>query len=150
MRELPGISDPAWAIVREAIGLGIEVIPIPGAVCTAYRPRFFLPAVWYYSPRALCSEGFLPIKKGRRALHCTNRCVKTAALIIYESPFRIKTAVRRTNRLLAAQNRRVALAREITKPFTKNFVRGTIPEVSGPSGTTLPGIRERRVRSIYS
>src|SRR5438105_9069721 len=27
----PGISDPAWAIVKEAIKLGIEVQPVPGA-----------------------------------------------------------------------------------------------------------------------
>ena len=27
----PGISDPAWAIVREAILVGVDVVPIPGA-----------------------------------------------------------------------------------------------------------------------
>lgn len=54
----PGISDPAWAIVREAIGLGIDIIPIPGA-CAAIAA---LSASGMDTTRFVF-EGFLPLKK---------------------------------------------------------------------------------------
>ncbi len=117
----PGISDPAWAIVREAIGLGIEVIPIPGA-CAAIAA---LSASGMDTTRFVF-EGFLPLKKGRRA-RIAQIAGEDRSVVIYESPFRIK---RLLEELLAAcgPERRVALAREITK-IHEEFVRGTIPEV---------------------
>jgi 16S rRNA (cytidine1402-2'-O)-methyltransferase len=117
----PGISDPAWAIVREAIGLGIEVIPIPGA-CAAIAA---LSASGMDTTRFVF-EGFLPLKKGRRA-RITRIAAEDRSTVIYESPFRIK---RLLGELIAAcgPTRRVALAREITK-IHEEFVRGTIPEV---------------------
>ncbi len=117
----PGISDPAWAIVREAIGLGIEVIPIPGA-CAAIAA---LSASGMDTTRFVF-EGFLPLKKGRRA-RIARIAAEDRSTVIYESPFRIK---RLLEELIAAcgTTRRVALAREITK-IHEEFVRGTIPEV---------------------
>ena len=117
----PGISDPAWAIVREAIGLGIEVIPIPGA-CAAIAA---LSASGMDTTRFVF-EGFLPLKKGRRA-RIARIAAEDRSTVIYESPFRIK---RLLEELITAcgTNRRVALAREITK-IHEEFVRGTIPEV---------------------
>jgi 16S rRNA (cytidine1402-2'-O)-methyltransferase len=117
----PGISDPAWAIVREAIGLGIEVIPIPGA-CAAIAA---LSASGMDTTRFVF-EGFLPLKKGRRA-RIARIAAEDRSVVIYESPFRIK---RLLEELIAACGpiRRVALAREITK-IHEEFVRGTIPEV---------------------
>ena len=117
----PGISDPAWAIVREAIGLGIEVIPIPGA-CAAIAA---LSASGMDTTRFVF-EGFLPLKKGRRA-RIARIAAEDRSIVIYESPFRIK---RLLEELIAAcgPERRVALAREITK-IHEEFVRGTIPEV---------------------
>lgn len=117
----PGISDPAWAIVREAIGLGIEVIPIPGA-CAAIAA---LSASGMDTTRFVF-EGFLPLKKGRRS-RIAQIASEGRSVVIYESPFRIK---RLLEELIVAcgTNRRVALAREITK-IHEEFVRGTIPEV---------------------
>src|ERR1019366_1577446 len=80
----PGISDPAWAIVREAIGLGIEVIPIPGA-CAAIAA---LSASGMDTTRFVF-EGFLPLKKGRRA-RIARIAAEDRSVVIYESPFRIK------------------------------------------------------------
>jgi 16S rRNA (cytidine1402-2'-O)-methyltransferase len=117
----PGISDPAWAIVREAIGLGIDIIPIPGA-CAAIAA---LSASGMDTTRFVF-EGFLPLKKGRRA-RIARIAAEDRSTVIYESPFRIK---RLLEELIAAcgTTRRVALAREITK-IHEEFVRGTIPEV---------------------
>jgi 16S rRNA (cytidine1402-2'-O)-methyltransferase len=117
----PGISDPAWAIVREAIGLGIDIVPIPGA-CAAIAA---LSASGMDTTRFVF-EGFLPLKKGRRA-RIARIAAEDRSTVIYESPFRIK---RLLEELIAAcgTTRRVALAREITK-IHEEFVRGTIPEV---------------------
>ncbi len=117
----PGISDPAWAIVREAIGFGIDIVPIPGA-CAAIAA---LSASGMDTTRFVF-EGFLPLKKGRRA-RITRIAGEDRSVVIYESPFRIK---RLLEELIVACGplRRVALAREITK-IHEEFVRGTIPEV---------------------
>jgi 16S rRNA (cytidine1402-2'-O)-methyltransferase len=117
----PGISDPAWAIVREAIGLGIDIVPIPGA-CAAIAA---LSASGMDTTRFVF-EGFLPLKKGRRA-RIARIAAEDRSTVIYESPFRIK---RLLEELIVAcgTTRRIALAREITK-IHEEFVRGTIPEV---------------------
>ena len=117
----PGISDPAWALVREALQIGIDVIPVPGA-CAAIAA---LSASGMDTSR-FAFEGFLPLKKGRK-----KRIVGVAnedrTVVVYESPHRIK---RLLNELLEAcgPERQIALARELTKHF-EEFIRGTIPEV---------------------
>ncbi|MEO6938550.1 MAG: 16S rRNA (cytidine(1402)-2'-O)-methyltransferase [Candidatus Kapaibacterium sp.] len=117
----PGISDPAWAIVREAILNGVEVVPIPGA-CAAISA---LSASGLDTSRFVF-EGFIPLKKGRK-----KRLIQIASeertIVIYESPVRIK---RLLNQLLevCGAGRKVALARELTKHY-EEFYRGTIEEV---------------------
>ena len=57
----PGISDPGFFLVREAVKAGIEVQTLPGA--TAFVPALVssgLPCDRF------CFEGFLPQKKGRQ------------------------------------------------------------------------------------
>ena len=57
----PGISDPGFFLVREAVEAGIEVQTLPGA--TAFVPALVssgLPCDRF------CFEGFLPQKKGRQ------------------------------------------------------------------------------------
>src|SRR6476620_1838382 len=62
----PGISDPAFLLVRECIRAGVRVECLPGA--TAFVPALVnsgLPATRF------CFEGFLPLKKGRHTLLTT-------------------------------------------------------------------------------
>ena len=57
----PGISDPGFYLVREAVAAGVEVQTLPGA--TAFVPALVssgLPCDRF------CFEGFLPQKKGRQ------------------------------------------------------------------------------------
>ena len=117
----PGISDPAWAIVKEAIGLGIEVVPVPGA-CAAIAA---LSASGMDTTR-FAFEGFLPLKKGRRT-RIANIAAEDRTVVIYESPHRIK---RLLEELIAVcgPDRTVALAREITKVH-EQFLRGRIADV---------------------
>jgi len=116
----PGVSDPAYAIIREAVTAGKRVIPIPGASAVlAALVMSGLPMDRFVF------EGFLPVKKGRRTrLEELSREWRT--IVLYESPHRIE----RTLADVAAQfgGRRVALAREITKRFEETR-RGTAAEV---------------------
>ena len=54
----PGISDPAFLLVRECVKLGIRVECLPGA--TAFVPALVNSGLPINS---FCFEGFLPLKK---------------------------------------------------------------------------------------
>ena len=117
----PGISDPGFFLVREAVRAGIEVITLPG-------PTAFVPAL--VSSGLPCDrftfEGFLPQKKGRQsrieALRDEQR-----TMVFYESPYRL---VKLLEQLAAVfgEDRRVSVAREISKVHEES-VRGTLSEV---------------------
>jgi 16S rRNA (cytidine1402-2'-O)-methyltransferase len=116
----PGISDPAYVLIREAIDHSIPVIPSPG-------PSALLPAliVSGLPTDRFVFEAFLPVKKGRKkriqALATEERTV-----IIYESPFRMERTLQDLHE--AFGNREVAVVREITKKF-EEVVRGPLEEV---------------------
>lgn len=117
----PGISDPAWAIVREAVMAGVDVVPIPGA-CAAIAAL----STSGLDTARFVFEGFLPLKKGRK-----RRIAAVAAeertTVIYESPHRIK---RLLGELVEAcgSDRSVALCREITK-IHESIYRGPVSDV---------------------
>jgi 16S rRNA (cytidine1402-2'-O)-methyltransferase len=117
----PGISDPAFFIIRACIKAGIRVECLPGA--TALIPALVnsgLPS------DSFCFEGFLPLKKGRHtmliALANENRTI-----ILYESPMRL---VKTLHQLMEyfGENRPCCVSRELTKKFEEN-ARGSLKEV---------------------
>lgn len=117
----PGISDPAWAIVREAILVGVDVVPIPGASAVIAA----LSASGIDTNRFVF-EGFLPLKKGRKR-RIANVAEEERTTVIYESPFRIKKLLSQLIEA-AGSNRKAALGREITKIY-EHFYRGTLEEI---------------------
>ena len=117
----PGISDPAWAIVREAILVGVDVVPIPGASAVIAA----LSASGIDTNRFVF-EGFLPLKKGRKR-RIANVAEEERTTVIYESPFRIKKLISEMIEA-AGEERQAALAREITK-IHETFYRGTLKEI---------------------
>src|SRR3990170_129184 len=127
----PGISDPAVAIVRAAIEAGITVIPAPG-------PAAFVAAlvVSGLATDRFVFEGFLPVKKGRRTRMQVLR-EEERTIVFYESPHRVQKTLRELREHLG--NRRVAVARELTKKF-EEVVRGRLDDViekitaKGPRG----------------
>ena len=126
----PGISDPAWAIVREAILNGVDVVPVPGA-CAAIAG---LSASGMDTSRFMF-EGFLPLKKGRKTrLRMISEEMRT--VVIYESPHRIKRLLEELKEVCGA-SRKVALARELTKQF-EQFYRGPISDVILKLTTQFP------------
>ena len=79
----PGISDPGFYLVREAVREGIEVQTLPGA--TAFVPALVssgLPCDRF------CFEGFLPQKKGRQT-RLQQLADEQRTMIFYESPYRV-------------------------------------------------------------
>ncbi|HEX9971101.1 MAG TPA: 16S rRNA (cytidine(1402)-2'-O)-methyltransferase [bacterium] len=116
----PGISDPAFYIVREAIRHDIAVEAIPGA--TAFVPALIISGL---PTDRFIFEGFLPPKKGRQTrLRALSEEIRT--IIIYESPKKLMTTLHDLRQHLG--NRRIAIARELTKKFEQIY-RGTLEEI---------------------
>jgi 16S rRNA (cytidine1402-2'-O)-methyltransferase len=113
----PGISDPAFRIIRAALEENLPVVAIPG-------PSAFLPALITsgLSLHRFAYEGFLPVKKGRKTFLQQLRN-EDRTIILYESPHRL---LRTLNDLLEVfGDRRISVARELTKKF-EEVVRGSI------------------------
>jgi 16S rRNA (cytidine1402-2'-O)-methyltransferase len=116
----PGISDPAYSIVRAAIENDIPVVPIPGP--TAFVAALVVSGL---STDAFVFEGFLPVKKGRQTM--LKRLAKEErTLILYESPHKILRTLADIQQHLG--DRHVAVARELTKKF-EEVLRGTVSSV---------------------
>jgi 16S rRNA (cytidine1402-2'-O)-methyltransferase len=117
----PGISDPAFFIVRECIKQGISVECLPGA--TAFVPALVNSGL---PTDSFCFEGFLPIKKGRHTL-LTALAQEKRTIVLYESPVRL---VKTLHQLMEyfGEERPCSVSRELTKKFEETF-RGTLREV---------------------
>lgn len=117
----PGISDPAFFIVRECIKQGIKVECLPGA--TAFVPALVNSGL---PTDSFCFEGFLPIKKGRHTL-LTSLAQEKRTVVLYESPVRlVKTLLQLMEYF--GEDRPCSVSREISKKFEET-IRGTLKEV---------------------
>ena len=118
----PGISDPGFFLVREAVRAGIEVQTLPGA--TAFVPALVssgLPCDRF------CFEGFLPPKKGRQSRIEALR-EEQRTMVFYESPYRLVKTLEQFAEAFGA-DRQVSVCREISKVHEES-VRGTLAEVA--------------------
>jgi 16S rRNA (cytidine1402-2'-O)-methyltransferase len=115
----PGISDPAFQMVREAIDHGIRVIPVPGA--SAVLPALVLSGL---PMERFVFEGFLPVKKGRRS-RLEDLARQPRTIVLFESPHRLRRTLEDLESALG--DRQVAVVREITKKF-EEVSRGTLSE----------------------
>ncbi|NQT26639.1 16S rRNA (cytidine(1402)-2'-O)-methyltransferase [candidate division KSB1 bacterium] len=116
----PGISDPAFYLVRAASDAGIPISPIPGPTAAIAA----LVASGLATDRFVF-EGFLPHKKGRKT-RLEQLKNETRTIVLYESPHRILKALRELHEALG--DRKAAVGRELTKKF-EEIVRGTLSEV---------------------
>lgn len=117
----PGISDPAYRIVTAAIELGIQVVPIPGAVAlVAGLTASGLPT------DSFLFAGFPPHKKMARRTRLEELKREQATLVFYEAPHRIRETL--TDMLEIFGDRQAALARELTK-LHEQFIRGPLSEL---------------------
>ena len=129
----PGISDPAFHIVQQALKNGISIIPIPG-------PTAFIAALVAggLPTDRFVFEGFLPLKKGRKTKF-ESLISESRTIIIYESPHRILKTLTDIQTYLG--NRNVVVARELTKKF-EEIIRGSVQSV-------LADVSNRQPRGEY-
>jgi len=117
----PGISDPAYLLVRACIEQDIKVECLPGA--TAFVPALVNSGL---PMNAFCFEGFLPLKKGRHTL-LTQLATEKRTMIFYESPMRLVKTLFLFMEYFGA-DRNCSVSRELSKKFEENK-RGTLEEV---------------------
>ena len=118
----PGISDPAFLLVRECIKAGVKVECLPGA--TAFIPALVNSGI---PTNRFVFEGFLPIKKGRQTL-LKQLADEERTMIFYESPVRLVKTLEEFAAYFGA-DRLCSVSRELTKMFEENK-RGAVGEVA--------------------
>lgn len=117
----PGISDPGFYLVREAVAAGQEVQCLPGA--TAFVPALVSSGL---PDDRFCFEGFLPQKKGRMT-RLENLRDEERTMVFYESPYRVVKTLKQFAEVFG-EDRKVCCCREISKVH-EECVRGTMTEV---------------------
>jgi 16S rRNA (cytidine1402-2'-O)-methyltransferase len=126
----PGISDPGFLLVREAVKAGVEVQTLPG-------PTAFVPALVSSGLPCdrFCFEGFLPQKKGRQSRIESLRD-ETRTMVFYESPYRLVKALQQFAEAFGPE-RQACVCREISKVHEES-VRGSLAELSAHFTETPP------------
>ena len=117
----PGISDPAFLLVRACVKNNIRVECLPGA--TAFVPALVNSGLPINS---FCFEGFLPLKKGRQTM-MKKLAEEERTMVFYESPMRLVKTLNEFIQYFGAE-RQCCVSRELTKKFEENK-RGTLQEV---------------------
>ena len=118
----PGISDPAFLLVRECNKHEVKVECLPGAA--AFVPALVNSGI---PTNRFAFEGFLPLKKGRQTL-MKKLVFEERTLIFYESPMRLVKTLEEFIVYFGAE-RECSVSRELTKLFEENK-RGTLREVA--------------------
>lgn len=117
----PGISDPAFLIIRECIKESIELSCLPG-------PTAFVPAL--VGSGLPCErfvfEGFLPHKKGRQT-RLQNLAGEQRTMVFYESPHRLLKTLTQFSEVFG-EERQASVSREISKIYEET-VRGNLKEI---------------------
>lgn len=131
---LPCISDPGADIVVKAIEEDFAVVPVPGAnaALTALIASGLAPQPFYFF-------GFLNRQKKERRLQLEKLAKREETMIFYEAPHRLKDTLKDLELVLG--NRKIVLARELTKKF-EEFLRGTISEA-------LSWVTENEIRGEF-
>lgn len=117
----PGISDPAYRIVRAAIDAGIDVVALPGA--SALLPALTasgLPTDRFHF------EGFLSPKTSARKRRFGELHDYPHTLVFYESPHRLLACLEDMREVFG--DRPACVAREVSKKF-EEYARGSFSDI---------------------
>ena len=113
----PGISDPAYKLIRKAIEIGCKVESIPGpSAVIASLVSSGLPTDRFIF------EGFLPPKKGRKR-RMENLKEETATIVIYENVNKLQRTIKQLLDIMG--DRPAVICRELTK-LHEETIRGTL------------------------
>jgi len=119
---MPGISDPGFRLISQAIRHHVPVVPIPGA--SAFLAALVASGLPTDSFRF---SGFLPPKSGQRRQMLENIKASPRTQVFYEAPHRVKEALVDVVEILGAE-RHVVIAREVTK-IHEEFLRGRAGQI---------------------
>lgn len=128
----PGISDPGFKLIREALSKGIEVVPIPGA--TALVPALIASGLPTDSFTYL---GFLPKKNNQIREVLSEFTNSTRTLIVYESPYRLVSTIKNVLEVLG--DRQVVVAREVSKKFEQFYRMSAKQAIEFFENAQIPG-----------
>ncbi len=117
----PGISDPGYRLIKQAIERGIPIIPIPGpsAVIAAL-------SISGLPTDSFTFTGFLPKKGSKRRKLLDKLGDSDGTSILYESPHRLVETLE--DLMGVCGDRQIVVTRELTKAF-EEVIRGRISEV---------------------
>jgi len=118
----PLVSDPGYRIVKEAIGHGIQVSPIPGP-CAAIAAL----SVSGLPSNRFLFVGFPPAKHKARIDLLQSLTAEVATLIFYESPHRLTETLADMNTVFGA-SRTATMARELTK-MHESIMSGSLAQL---------------------
>lgn len=116
----PGISDPGFLLIREALKAGLKVDCLPGA--TALIPALVKSG---FPTDRFVFEGFLPHKKGRQTM-LKRLAEEDRTIVLYESPHRLLKTLEQLKEFFGPE-RHVSVSRELTKLHEETFT-GTVQE----------------------
>ena len=120
---MPGISDPGWELIVEAIRADVPIVPVPG-------PSAFVAGlvVSGLPTDRFVFEGFLPRegKARRRILKAIAHEPRT--LVFYEAPHRLADTLADMS-VVFGEDRPAAVARELTKQH-EEVKRGPLSELA--------------------
>jgi 16S rRNA (cytidine1402-2'-O)-methyltransferase len=128
---MPGISDPGYPLIREALAAGCPVtcVPGPSAPLTALVLSGLPAHAFHY-------VGFLPRKSGERRRALAQLATEPTTVICFESPHRLVAALRDAVDAFGPE-RPLAVARELTKRF-EEVIRGTTASALAHFERTAP------------
>ncbi len=117
----PGIADPGYRLISQAVEAGVTVEAIPG-------PAAFLAAlvVSGFPMNRFVFEGFAPLKDAAKKKWFKGLAEEERTVVFYESPHRILKTLEVMKEVLG--DMRVVVARELTKKF-EEVRRGALSEV---------------------
>jgi 16S rRNA (cytidine1402-2'-O)-methyltransferase len=114
----PGISDPGYRLVSEAIKNNIKIVPLPGA--SALLPALTASG---FPVHKFTFAGFPPHKKGRKTFINSLKSYDST-IILYESPNRLHKLIDEIIEVFGIEIE-LCIAREISKIF-EEFLRGNV------------------------
>ncbi|RLD24508.1 MAG: 16S rRNA (cytidine(1402)-2'-O)-methyltransferase [Bacteroidetes bacterium] len=117
----PGISDPGYLLVKEALASGISIEALPGA--TAFVPALIKSG---FPTDRFVFEGFLPHKKGRQT-RLKGLVDESRTIIFYESPHRLLKFLGQIAETFGS-DKQISVSRELTKLYEET-ITGSVTEV---------------------
>ena len=130
----PGISDPGYRVIRDALDNEVNVISIPGA-----NAALAALAVSGMPTDRFAFEGFLPNKTTARKKKLSEFAKKKSTIICYESPHRLLASLEDMGEVLG--DAELVVAREITKKF-EEIKRGNASDL-------LAYFKQKKVRGEF-